>query len=868
MAVVYLARHAQLNSWHAVKVVTAHSGSSRDRLVQEGRVQSTLRHPNLVSVTDLVLFEGAPVLVMEFIRGPSLADWLDRYRPSLGEIDRVARGVLEGMAFAHQAGVIHRDVKPANVLMEIQGGELVPKVADFGLVKIAADVTAKTTRQGAVMGTPAYMAPEQHRDASEVDARADVFALGALLYELVSDRQAFEADDMVGLINAICDGRYPRLDDVVPGVPARMARAIEGALRPDREHRIATVEQLLDVWCRDDEGAVVELPRRRLWSAAALDVADSLAPPVDRDSSLSTEPVTLGGPGSASTIDIDLASVDDSAATVAPPVASVPNRRKMWLGLASLVAVAVVLAVGWVLSDAPVRTLTLHGVAEDSPAQVRFREGMDAIYLGEFEKAERVFETVSAEHAQDPALHLMIGLNRCLLAQTWTCIAAVHQADQMASGAGTPASQLARLVSSSLTDTESADQINAQWDAFLVAHPELLPAHLARVLTVHDLDHDNWIRHLDDAMARFPEVVIFHGLKANFLGASGRAAEAEALLLEALEAFPASSFLKVHLALLYRMEGRVEDQRKVLDTLMREDPGYGEVLQMMAEHALATGDDQALRELTETVRAPTTPVAKQITFARRHLLLLYGRGRAREADAWVDFCAETASQNGDPISVVDCYKNASGAYYHYRLLDEALAWAARFRDAYDRAEIHPRVRTTFMTTWVYYQGLAALRRGDVEGAVAEFRRLEHIHEDDFGHLDKGYLTRLGAAEIASARGDVDAALKHLDGMKRPIDACEESYLYGTVYLRAGRMEDLAPIALDMADRACDQLPILRIVRAGFLVELAAYYAAERREDEATEVLAMFEQAWPDADADNPWMLRAATIAEGLGWQEP
>ena len=136
IAVVYMAKHAQLDSLHALKVVSAPGRSVRERLLQEGKVQSTLRHPNLVSVTDLVVYEGAPVLVMEFVRGPALSSFLANYRLTLVEADRIARGILEGMITAHRANVIHRDLKPANVLLAIQGQELVPKVADFGLVKI------------------------------------------------------------------------------------------------------------------------------------------------------------------------------------------------------------------------------------------------------------------------------------------------------------------------------------------------------------------------------------------------------------------------------------------------------------------------------------------------------------------------------------------------------------------------------------------------------------------------------------------------------------------------------------------------------------------------------------------------------------
>ncbi|MCA9492628.1 MAG: serine/threonine protein kinase, partial [Myxococcales bacterium] len=164
MAAVYCVRHVHLDTQHALKVLTVGGPSLARRLQQEGRVQATLQHPNIVAVTDMVSVDGQPGLVMEFVRGPSLEALLGKRRPTLEQIDVLAVGVMDGVAAAHALGLIHRDLKPANVMVAVTSMTLVPKVADFGLVKLVAGDDAgvlSKTRSGMAMGTPAYMAPEQ-----------------------------------------------------------------------------------------------------------------------------------------------------------------------------------------------------------------------------------------------------------------------------------------------------------------------------------------------------------------------------------------------------------------------------------------------------------------------------------------------------------------------------------------------------------------------------------------------------------------------------------------------------------------------------------------------------------------------------------
>jgi serine/threonine protein kinase len=197
MAVVYKVQHNDLDSLHALEVLTLQSSKVRERLRSEGKVQAKLRHPNIVTVTDLIDVNGAPGLVMEFIDGPGLDQRLKGPLFSIEQADALGRGIIDGVLEAHRHQLVHRDLKPGNRLLHDRAGNWEPKITDFGLVKavMANGPGLHQIRAGATMGTPSYMSPEQIRDAASVDERADLFSLGIILYQMVCGRQPFQGSD-------------------------------------------------------------------------------------------------------------------------------------------------------------------------------------------------------------------------------------------------------------------------------------------------------------------------------------------------------------------------------------------------------------------------------------------------------------------------------------------------------------------------------------------------------------------------------------------------------------------------------------------------------------------------------------------------
>jgi serine/threonine protein kinase len=241
LATVHLARHLQLGTQHAIKFLSAPSPQMTERLLREGRIQARLRHPNVVSVTDVVQSDGEVGLVMEFVQGFSLSDCIrDGGAMELQEALVLFSQILGGVGTAHAAGILHRDIKPANVLLTSQGDTVIAKVADFGIAKFGK--RSAGTLGGTPMGTPGYMAPEQVSDSTTVTRRADIFALGALLYELLGGKPAFPGTDLRGILNATATGAFTPLSVHAPATPRRVIEAVERALDPDAEARFDSVE--------------------------------------------------------------------------------------------------------------------------------------------------------------------------------------------------------------------------------------------------------------------------------------------------------------------------------------------------------------------------------------------------------------------------------------------------------------------------------------------------------------------------------------------------------------------------------------------------------------------------------------------------
>jgi serine/threonine protein kinase len=241
---VWKVRHTTLGQAMALKVIRTSSAALNDRLIQEGRLQAALRHPNLLAVQDVLDVGGSPGLLLEFIDGPSLQGLLAQSRLPREEALRLFEQIALGVGHAHEAGVVHRDLKPANVLLSRVGRAYQAKVADFGLAKVLQE-DARMTRSGMAMGTLCYMAPEQVRNAARVDQRADIFALACILYEMLRGMPPIPATDLIQYYNAILTSDWDPLSIALPDIPPALEHTIAACLRPEPEARPQDVAAML-----------------------------------------------------------------------------------------------------------------------------------------------------------------------------------------------------------------------------------------------------------------------------------------------------------------------------------------------------------------------------------------------------------------------------------------------------------------------------------------------------------------------------------------------------------------------------------------------------------------------------------------------
>ncbi len=250
VAAVFLVGDEAGETW-VLKVLGLRSSDQVARFEQEAELQRTLAHRNIVRVLEALEVDGRSAMRMADVPSVPLDQWLEQ-RASVDPVaaDRIFGGILEGVAHAHRHGVVHRDLKPANVLISEPEGEAL--ITDFGIAKVLGDTAGglALTHDGMTLGTPSYMAPEQIGTASEVDHRADVFALGCILYELHCGERAFDGPT-VEVYRALKAGTYrdplERELDLRPGV----VRAIRGALVADREARFDSCDALREAYNDD-----------------------------------------------------------------------------------------------------------------------------------------------------------------------------------------------------------------------------------------------------------------------------------------------------------------------------------------------------------------------------------------------------------------------------------------------------------------------------------------------------------------------------------------------------------------------------------------------------------------------------------------
>jgi len=242
MGEVYLAEDTELGRKAALKFLPPQYISDPElkaRFKREARAAASLNHPNIITVYDIGEHQNRAWMAMELVDGQSLRDFMEQVEPEIGETLELMMQACEGLGEAHRAGIIHRDIKPGNILLDRRGRV---KIADFGLARI--EGAAPLTKESLIMGTPAYMSPEQVR-GKRLDARSDIFSLGVVLYELLTARLPFKGENELAIFEAIKNQHPEPLARYKAGVSFGLQGIIDKALDKELETRYRSAEDLL-----------------------------------------------------------------------------------------------------------------------------------------------------------------------------------------------------------------------------------------------------------------------------------------------------------------------------------------------------------------------------------------------------------------------------------------------------------------------------------------------------------------------------------------------------------------------------------------------------------------------------------------------
>jgi serine/threonine protein kinase/Tol biopolymer transport system component len=286
MGVVYKARDTQLDRLVAIKVLPVDKVANADRklrFVQEAKAASALNHPNIVTIHEIGCEDGADFIVMEFMAGCTLDHLIPRGGLKTAEVLKYAIPVADALARAHAAGIVHRDIKPGNIMIADCGQV---KLLDFGLAKLSglhdasdAELTrpeSPQTEEGRILGTVCYMSPEQ-AEARRVDGRSDIFSFGSVLYEMATGKRAFMGNSKISTLAVILQGDPRPAAEIQPGLPRELTRIIQRCLRKDPVWRYQSAADLkislCDLQREMESGAPETAPpapvhRARLWVLA------------------------------------------------------------------------------------------------------------------------------------------------------------------------------------------------------------------------------------------------------------------------------------------------------------------------------------------------------------------------------------------------------------------------------------------------------------------------------------------------------------------------------------------------------------------------------------------------------------------------
>ena len=886
MATGYLVRHRRLESLHALKVLQLPRSESCLRLMREGRLQGGLRHTNIVAVTDVIDVQGAPALIMEYVDGPSLAALMQGRQLSLDQVDVLARGFLAGLTAAHEKGLVHRDLKPANILLQVQRDALVPKIADFGIARLLDESGASLadpTRTGALMGTPSYMAPEQLGDAKRVDARADVFSAGVVLYELVTGRRAFQGSNVYEVADRIRDGRCEPLDKLRSDLPPRMARAIAKAMAVDVTKRPADGGALQVIW--EGVPGLQSLSPDGLWPEELLRPrAPPPAPPSPSEPTFEGgfAPPTAAGvvptpdlagptkPGVPSFVDqsgsFRPAPLPLSAKRAPPPTA--PAGKRPGLGILVLL-VALLVSAGaaglgllalfsqllW-QADRPLDA-SPEIVSQDPAVQTQYERGWSALMAADYQRTELHFRSAATLEPDNAVLQLGVAHVVALRNDPEDPNQAIHylplsRALELAGDRDDRHGRYVRLAANWAPA--------AEWDRFHADHPDCFSAYLTRAYLGIGYDSvEDKLAAWERLMVAAPHAVVPYLGKADALVYTQRWDEAWQVLEQGLAKNPGAPALLKYLGWIAFQRDQPAVALSWYEQAFEADPGlYGLRLEMAWTHLLL-GDEQRARVHEQALWSEVTPIRERLRLSRWDAEFRMGLGQLSAARGALERCERLAAEAQDCVEAFGCFRvrvNQALLAGGTPLLPFPLE---SLRRQLDKPSCDAGFRAAVRPSLALVEGLHAAEEGDVRWATEILARLES--EENPPPASSMALLRQRAAE---ARGELADEIAKLQAQE---PNCESLYHLARLQRMAGLEQAARQGLLALPEPGqvhCSLMNGRRTLLASARLNLAELAFRAGDAQEAAAQLQAFDTLWPLADADHPWVLRAGELQGTVG----
>ncbi len=345
---MYLAQDTRLDRKVALKILPADLAANQDRMrrfVQEAKAAAALNHPNIATIHEIGESDGVNYIAMEFIDGVTLREKIHQERTELRKLLRFLQHAAEGLARAHAAGIVHRDLNPDNIMVTRDGHA---KILDFGLAKlieqppvsgvdsseVATAVMPQHSTPGAIMGTVGYMSPEQAQGkTSEIDQRSDIFSFGCILFEAVTGKKPFEGESVIKSLHMVVYEPPPPIADLNPSAPAELQRIVRRCLAKDPEDRYQTIKEV-----------AIELRElRRELEGAGLDT--TVPPPARSGAAIGSSANPTSFESARSQTDVPSPSLQTRASSAEYVVTGI-TRHKLVTGIVVLVLIASAVGIG------------------------------------------------------------------------------------------------------------------------------------------------------------------------------------------------------------------------------------------------------------------------------------------------------------------------------------------------------------------------------------------------------------------------------------------------------------------------------------------------------------------------------------------